>query len=73
MLFRIPVDRRTRHQTRLCRQRQEQAFMEEHGGWAPRMVFKIISTLGELPDIAVRARRKLFFSPGSRQSRELLS
>tara|TARA_R110000850_G_scaffold56237_9_gene132599 strand:+ start:572 stop:793 length:222 start_codon:yes stop_codon:yes gene_type:complete len=73
MLFRVPIDRRTRHQTRLCRERQEQAFMEEHGGWAAHMTFKVISTLGELPDIAIRARRKLFFSPGSRQRREILS
>ncbi|WP_339763759.1 hypothetical protein [uncultured Hoeflea sp.] len=47
--------------------------MEEHGGWAAHMTFKVISTLGELPDIAIRARRKLFFSPGSRQRREILS
>jgi hypothetical protein len=73
MLFRVPIDRRTRYQTRLCRERQEQAFMEEHGGWAARMAFKVISTLGELPDIAVRAHRKAFFGPGSRQSREVLS
>ncbi len=73
MLFRVPIDRRIPHQARLCRERQEQAFMEEHGGWAPRMVFRVFSTLGELPDIAVRLRRKVFSSSGSRQNREVLS
>ena len=73
MLFRVPIDRRIPHQARLCREGQEQAFMEEHGRWAPRMVFRFFSTLGELPDIAVRAHRKVISSSGSRQNREVLS
>lgn len=73
MLFRVPIERRTLHPTGLRRERQEQVFMEEHGGSAPRMVFMVFSALGDLPGFAVRASQKAILSFERRQSQEDLS
>lgn len=73
MLSNVPTERRNPHQTRLCRARREQAFMEEHGGWAPRMVFVIFSALGCLPGFMALVCRKALSTLRCMQEQEFLS